>query len=406
MDVSHKQEALSALPASTPASGALVVGALTPILLVLYLALTGFGALGALPAEALSACPVFQDASGACDDFAAAFALRAPPAGGGPGEGAPPPALTWLAMAGAGGSDRADWAFSTPAQDGVARQMGRAAAALGARFALALGGNFWPRGVASSRDARFAQTFERVFSAPALHRPAFFRLVAGESDYHANVSALREYGSREPDLPLAPAAPRWYYPRSYYTFVEAVPLGELDARIASILARASPHSARNGGNGGNGGNGSEAAVPNASAAPAARAPRRLVAERRAERSSGARAPPAEPVRVASAGDDEGGGAGEGAGVGTSVTGYAELRAVTVQFVMLDTTMLVGCALDDADSDGEADTSADDRTDSARSGSGSGSGSGSASGAGPEAETAAEAAAAAPSGALRLSLIHI
>ncbi|KAJ1639641.1 hypothetical protein T492DRAFT_832680 [Pavlovales sp. CCMP2436] len=168
---------------STPLVALLALCALTPIAIVLVL--SGAGVLDALPFEATSnACLLFADGAGGCAQFNAQFGLAELL---NPSAGLAAPVLVWLAMGGWGGSNNQAWHYATPAQLGVAREMGRSAAALRAEFALGLGGNFYPAGVRGATDARFASTFEQVFTDEALRQPAFFRMVAGESGTsHAN----------------------------------------------------------------------------------------------------------------------------------------------------------------------------------------------------------------------------
>ena len=112
------------------------------------------------------------------------------------------------------------WPWTTPGQLGVARSMGRIAAARGSQMALSLGDHFYFHGVRSPDDRRFERTFERVFSAPQLRSPGFFRVVAGNHDHEGNVSAQLEYAARPHS--------RWHYPALYYSWDETVRFGEID----------------------------------------------------------------------------------------------------------------------------------------------------------------------------------
>ncbi|OPJ73710.1 nuclear factor 1 X-type isoform A [Patagioenas fasciata monilis] len=82
-------------------------------------------------------------------------------AGGDPGG-----AVQFLAVGDWGGIPEPP--FATPREVATAAAMGRAAAEMGADFVLALGDNFYYKGVRDEWDPRFQDTFERVFSVPGL----------------------------------------------------------------------------------------------------------------------------------------------------------------------------------------------------------------------------------------------
>ena len=50
----------------------------------------------------------------------------------------------------------------------VAAQMGRSAAALGSRFVISVGDNFYEDGVASAADPQWQSSFEQIYTDPAL----------------------------------------------------------------------------------------------------------------------------------------------------------------------------------------------------------------------------------------------
>mmetsp|Transcript_15912 Transcript_15912/g.42829 ORF Transcript_15912/g.42829 Transcript_15912/m.42829 type:complete len:533 (+) Transcript_15912:71-1669(+) len=128
-----------------------------------------------------------------------------------------PDAVSFFAMADWGGSPDASAGYATTAERGVARHMGWASQELGGHFALALGDNFYDDGVADAHDPRLAATFERVFTHPALaHAPDFFRVVAGNHDYHGNVTGEQAYTRRRAN---------WFFPMDYYAFEERAPGG-------------------------------------------------------------------------------------------------------------------------------------------------------------------------------------
>jgi acid phosphatase len=98
-----------------------------------------------------------------------------------------------------------DWGRGTEAQHRVAAEMGRAAAAKDARFVLALGDNFYDKGVESVDDPLWKSMFEDVYTHPALQVP--WHAVLGNHDYGGNPQAQIDYTAR---------SPRWRMPRRYY----------------------------------------------------------------------------------------------------------------------------------------------------------------------------------------------
>lgn len=119
--------------------------------------------------------------------------------------------LDFLVMGCWGGVSNAP--YTTRQQRNVAASMNAEAQSTGAKFALALGDNFYFNGVTSVDDPRFQQTFEDVFTGSALSASNGFnfKVVAGNHDYLGSVDAQIEYSSRNP---------RWDFPAKYYTFTE------------------------------------------------------------------------------------------------------------------------------------------------------------------------------------------
>lgn len=120
-------------------------------------------------------------------------------------------ALDFLVMGDWGG--KGSGTCTTAEEVNTAKGMNAAAQSLGATFALALGDNFYSGGVKSVNDARFKETFEDVFTGPALSAQSGFRfhVVAGNHDHSGNVTAQIAYSAVDP---------RWVYPSLYYTFTE------------------------------------------------------------------------------------------------------------------------------------------------------------------------------------------
>lgn len=119
------------------------------------------------------------------------------------------PALRFLLIGDWGGQPK-----DRMAQKRVAQQMGRTAA----RFpepttpVIALGDNFYRRGVQSSDDELFKLAFEEVYDAPALQNR--WHVVAGNRDHKGNVGAQLAYTQ---------LSQRWYFPALYYTETFTLP---------------------------------------------------------------------------------------------------------------------------------------------------------------------------------------
>ncbi len=90
-------------------------------------------------------------------------------------------------------------------QRAVARQMGVTAAAIGSRFVVSVGDNFYENGVDSVSDPQWRRSFEEVYTAPALQTP--WQVILGNHDYRGNVQAQLDYARQ---------SPRWRLPARYY----------------------------------------------------------------------------------------------------------------------------------------------------------------------------------------------
>jgi acid phosphatase len=98
-----------------------------------------------------------------------------------------------------------DWGRGTEAQHRVAAEMGRAAAANKARFVLAVGDNFYDKGVASVSDPLWRSMFEDVYTHPALQVP--WHAALGNHDYGGDPQAQVDYTAH---------SARWRMPQRYY----------------------------------------------------------------------------------------------------------------------------------------------------------------------------------------------
>lgn len=95
--------------------------------------------------------------------------------------------------------------YITAVQKATAREMSKVAEQMGADFVLALGDNFYFKGVDSVDSPRFKETFESVYTAKSLQVPWY--VLAGNHDHAGNVKAQIEYSKK---------SDRWKFPSYYY----------------------------------------------------------------------------------------------------------------------------------------------------------------------------------------------
>ncbi|XP_065914958.1 tartrate-resistant acid phosphatase type 5-like [Dysidea avara] len=112
--------------------------------------------------------------------------------------------------------------YYTKSEDDIAEQMGKVASGINANFTIVVGDNFYEDGVTDVDDPRFKETFEDVFTAKSLQSRWY--AVAGNHDYHGNVSAQVAYTEK---------STRWYMPNYYYTETFSIP--GTDAEIQFVF---------------------------------------------------------------------------------------------------------------------------------------------------------------------------
>jgi len=125
--------------------------------------------------------------------------------------------MNFLVMGDWGGSETAP--YTTKGEVNTASAMDKAAAALGAEFALVLGDNFYSHGISGDwSDARFQTTFEQCFAGDSLSNSSGFQfhVVAGNHDHRGNVQAQIDYSSH---------SARWNFPSYYYKLSKTAPDG-------------------------------------------------------------------------------------------------------------------------------------------------------------------------------------
>ncbi|XP_076133355.1 tartrate-resistant acid phosphatase type 5a [Alosa pseudoharengus] len=112
--------------------------------------------------------------------------------------------------------------YITPIEKATAVEMGRIAEQMGTDFILALGDNFYYKGVTDVNDPRFEETFERVYTAKSLNVPWY--VVAGNHDHAGNVMAQIEYSK---------VSKRWQYPYYYYELNLRIP--QTDSTVTILM---------------------------------------------------------------------------------------------------------------------------------------------------------------------------
>jgi acid phosphatase len=90
-------------------------------------------------------------------------------------------------------------------QTQVATQMAKTADAIGAKFVISVGDNFYEEGVVSTTDAQWRKSFEDVYHARSLQVP--WQVILGNHDYRGNCDAQLAYGA---------ISSRWNMPARYF----------------------------------------------------------------------------------------------------------------------------------------------------------------------------------------------
>jgi tartrate-resistant acid phosphatase type 5 len=99
-----------------------------------------------------------------------------------------------------------DWGrHGTDSQTAVANQMGETATAIGSRFTVSVGDNFYEDGVTGLDDPYWQTSFEDIYTADSLQSP--WKIILGNHDYRGNVQAQLDYSNQ---------SRRWQLPSRYY----------------------------------------------------------------------------------------------------------------------------------------------------------------------------------------------
>lgn len=93
----------------------------------------------------------------------------------------------------------------------VGVQMGLTAEAIGSRFVVSVGDNFYENGVKSVTDKQWVESFEEVYPAASLKTP--WQVILGNHDYRGSVPAQLEY---------AQTSSRWCMPARYFQASETL----------------------------------------------------------------------------------------------------------------------------------------------------------------------------------------
>ena len=105
-----------------------------------------------------------------------------------------------------------DAPYTTDREIQTASGLNNVSTNLNASFVLALGDNFYDKGIPTDvNDQRFQSTFEDVYNGESLQGPDFFRVLAGNHDHYGNVTA---------EVAYTDVSERWRFDSLYYSFVE------------------------------------------------------------------------------------------------------------------------------------------------------------------------------------------
>jgi tartrate-resistant acid phosphatase type 5 len=128
-----------------------------------------------------------------------------------------------------------DWGQASAQQRRIAAAMAGVAGSVATRFIISTGDNFYPSGVGSVSDPQFRQSFEDIYTAPALQIPWY--VVLGNHDYEGSPNAELAYSSH---------SARWRMPSRYWVqemavgpqtasfyFLDTTPI----ARLSNVAAR-------------------------------------------------------------------------------------------------------------------------------------------------------------------------
>lgn len=109
-----------------------------------------------------------------------------------------------------------DWGTGDERQKAVFEQTKKSCAQYGCDFGLTLGDNFYPRGMKSVDDPKWASVYEPTLGS--LDLPLYVTL--GNHDYRGSLQALYDYGKKDPD---------WILPANHYSIrsTGALPLLEI-----------------------------------------------------------------------------------------------------------------------------------------------------------------------------------
>ena len=122
--------------------------------------------------------------------------------------------FNFLVMGDWGGSPT--FPYTTGPEIITAKGMGEVGTALGSKYAMALGDNFYTHGVTSLDDHRWNATFENVFTADNLQTDDFFRVLLGNHDHYGNTDAQIQYSN---------VSARWRMDDLYWSYSETTPDG-------------------------------------------------------------------------------------------------------------------------------------------------------------------------------------
>ena len=129
--------------------------------------------------------------------------------------------ISFLALGDWGGDEHSP--YYTQSEEGCSKQMGIQASLVAANFTISLGDNMYYHGVKNEDDARFNETFERVFTADSLQHTWY--VIAGNHDHYGNITGQIAYSSH---------SKRWTFPSLYYNKIFQIPGSKATLEIVFI----------------------------------------------------------------------------------------------------------------------------------------------------------------------------
>jgi len=122
-------------------------------------------------------------------------------------------ALLAVANAGLAWTVIGDWGSRNP--KGFAKDMAKNSDKAKSKFTMAIGDNFYFKGVKSTKDKLWRTIYESIYTQRFFQKRWY--VVAGNHDHYGNIQAQLDYTKK---------SKRWYFPKLYYNFSKSIGGGE------------------------------------------------------------------------------------------------------------------------------------------------------------------------------------